>query len=225
MRDNRKHTILLRVLTGVLAGVLLSGCKSSQQDSLKEAALETEVVSEEKAEEKDGDTVDKQDEKEEKSAGQEEDTAFVYVCGAVISPGVYELDSSARIYEAIACAGGVTEEAAQEALNQARKVVDGERIYVPTKEELADGTFEDIASADGVVEEPGGSDNGVQGKININTAGLEELKTLSGIGDAKAQSIIRYREENGAFQNIEDVMKVEGIKEGVFNKIKDEITV
>ena len=110
-------------------------------------------------------------------------------------------------------------------MNQARKVVDGERIYVPTKEELADGTFEDIAAADGVVEEPGGSDNGVQGKININTAGLEELKTLSGIGDAKAQSIIRYREENGAFQNIEDVMEVEGIKEGVFNKIKDEITV
>ena len=142
-----------------------------------------------------------------------------------MSPGVYELDSGARVYEALEAAGGMKEEAAQEILNQAGKIEDGGRIYVPTKEEAAEGLLENAADSDGVVEGTAGSDNSEQGKINMNTAGLEELKTLSGIGDAKAQSIIRYREENGEFQTIEEVMNVEGIKEGVFNKIKDKITV
>lgn len=70
-----------------------------------------------------------------------------------------------------------------------------------------------------------GSDQKDEGKININTAGKEDLKTLPGIGDAKADSIISYREMNGGFQAIEDLMNVEGIKDGVFNKIKDKITV
>ncbi|MDU7709940.1 MAG: helix-hairpin-helix domain-containing protein, partial [Clostridium sp.] len=140
---------------------------------------------------------------------------FVYVCGAVNAPGVYELAGDARVYEAIALAGGLNDAAAGEALNQASTVTDGERIYIPTAEELEKGIV------DGQTAEVTGTDN--QGKININTAAKEELKTVPGIGDAKADSIISYREANGGFQTVEELMQVEGIKEGVFNKIKDRV--
>ena len=131
------------------------------------------------------------------------------------APGVYELAGDARVYEAIALAGGLNDAAAGEALNQASTVTDGERIYIPTAEELEKGIV------DGQTAQVTGTDN--QGQININTAAKEELKTLPGIGDAKADSIISYREANGGFQTVEELMQVEGIKEGVFNKIKDRV--
>ena len=118
------------------------------------------------------------------------------------------------MFEAIAKAGGLTENAAAEAVNQARVVVDGEQIYVLSLDEVKGA---------GVVSEV--TERTDDGKININTAEKEELMTLTGVGEAKAQSIIAYREEQGGFQSIEELMQIEGIKEGVFNKIKDEITV
>ena len=130
---------------------------------------------------------------------------FVYVCGEVQASGVYELEQDSRVFEAIAKAGGLTENAAAEAVNQARVVVDGEQIYVPSLDEVTERTDD--------------------GKININTAEKEELMTLTGVGEAKAQSIIAYREEHGGFQSIEELMQIEGIKEGVFNKIKEDITI
>jgi len=133
---------------------------------------------------------------------------FVYVCGEVQASGVYELEQDSRVFEAIAKAGGLTENAAAEAVNQARVVVDGEQIYVPSL---------------GVVSEV--TERTDDGKININTAEKEELMTLTGVGEAKAQSIIAYREEHGGFQSIEELMQIEGIKEGVFNKIKEDITI
>ena len=143
-------------------------------------------------------------------------TVFVYVCGAVNKPGVYELDKDARVYEAIQSAGGITEHAAPDVVNQARVIEDGEQIYVPTEDEAAQGA--------GVGENAvtRGTDSK---KVNINTAGEEELMTLTGIGEAKAASILKYREENGRFKSIEELMQIEGIKEGVFNKIKDDITI
>ena len=111
----------------------------------------------------------------------------------------------------------MTAEAAPEAVSQARTVADGEQIYVPTVREvqMQGSGVEDIVT--------GNAD--VSGKININTAGKEELMTLTGIGEAKAQSILDYREEHGQFGSIEDLMLIEGIKEGVFNKIKEDITI
>lgn len=101
-----------------------------------------------------------------------------------------------------------------EAVNQARVVVDGEQIYVPSLDEVKGA---------GVVSEV--TERTDDGKININTAEKEELMTLTGVGEAKAQSIIAYREEHGGFQSIEELMQIEGIKEGVFNKIKEDITI
>ena len=111
-------------------------------------------------------------------------------------------------------------EAVPELIDQARVVTDGERIYVPNREEAENGGTEGLGT-----EVTGISDGNEKGKININTAGKDELMELTGIGEAKAESILRYREEHGGFQSIEELMQIEGIKEGVFNKIKDDITI
>ena len=116
----------------------------------------------------------------------------------------------------------VNEDAAADWINQAEALSDGERIYVPTQEEAE----ESAQSVSGQWADPNGNAGGsVSDKININTAAKEELMTLSGIGASKAESILKYRQEHGNFQSIEDLKKIEGIKDGVFNKIKDDITV
>lgn len=143
----------------------------------------------------------------------EDSTIFVYVCGAVCEEGVYELEAGSRVYEAIALAGGFAENAEKSAVNQAELLKDEERLYVPSREEVESGQTE----RDGLSSE--------NGKVNLNTAGKEELMTLSGIGEAKAESIIRYREQQGRFWSIEEIKQIEGIKDGVFEKIKDKITV
>ena len=142
-----------------------------------------------------------------KSTQQEADAIYVYACGAVASPGVYELPSGSRVYEAIAAAGGFREDAADTEINQAEVLEDEMRIYVPTIEELANATI---------------SGNG---KVNINRASKEELMTLPGVGASRAESIIQYREEQGTFKSIEDIMHISGIKEALFEKIKELITV
>ena len=146
--------------------------------------------------------------------GEEEEplSVFVYVCGAVQKPGVYELPAGSRVYEALAAAGGLTEEADEKSLNQAELLRDGSQITVYTKEEASS------------LPAPAGETAG-SGKVNLNTAGKELLTTLPGIGDAKADAILQYREENGGFSSIEEIMQIEGIKEKVFEKIRDLIEV
>lgn len=130
----------------------------------------------------------------------------VFVCGAVVSPGVYELPAGSRVYEAISLAGGLKDEAAQTAVNQAELLTDGQMVEIPTEAEQQTKAAAEQARSDGLV--------------NINTAGAEELKTLPGIGDSKARSIIAYREKNGAFKATTDIKNVEGIGDGVFAKLE-----
>ena len=153
-------------------------------------------------------------------ADQEPVPMFVYVCGAVARPGVYEVDADTRIFEAIEAAGGVTEDAAEEYLNLAQPVTDGQKILVPTQEETRE------LEQSGALENPPDSvEEARDGLVNINTAGEDLLMTLPGIGASKAQSIITYREVHGDFKTIDEIKKIEGIKEGVFRKIKDLIRV
>lgn len=142
---------------------------------------------------------------------------FVYVCGAVKVPGVYEMSSAARVYEALAAAGGCTAEASEESVNQAGVLEDGQRIYVPTKEEAANGQWQISTSQESVKE-------GIE-LVNINTADKDTLMTLPGIGNAKAESILSYRQQHGRFQSVEEIMEIPGIKDSVFQQIKDRITV
>lgn len=145
---------------------------------------------------------------------EETDIIYVQVSGAVNHPGVYELPLGSRVFQALELAGGMTQEAQEKSINQAQTLEDGQMIWVPTVEEAAalpKQEPESLAKDDG--------------KVNLNTATKEELQTLPGIGEAKAQSIVAWREEHGSFTQIEDIMKIEGIKEGVFSKIKDSVKV
>ncbi|MCR5294787.1 MAG: ComEA family DNA-binding protein [Lachnospiraceae bacterium] len=142
-------------------------------------------------------------------AGDSVPGIYVYVCGEVVSPGVYILPEGSRVYEALALAGGLTEEADERGLNQAEKLSDGQKLTVPAVGS-AEETF--FSEAD-------------DGKVNLNTADAEKLMSLPGIGEARAADIIAYREQNGPFALPEDIMKVSGIKQAAYDKIKDRITV
>lgn len=206
----------------VLIVFLLCGCLYSCKDNEKTVvSLEdnTEVMKEDPVKELESNT-EANNEKEtanEKESSNEimnekkEQLIYVYVCGEVLNPGVYQVEEGARMYQVIDLAGGVLETAADNYLNLAESVTDGLKIVVPTQEES-----EKLE----VVQEEAASQF-----ININTANEETLTTLPGIGASKAKSIISYRESKGGFTSIEELMEIEGIKEGVYNKVKDMITV
>jgi len=133
----------------------------------------------------------------------------VYICGEVKKPGVYTLIEGERLYKLIDIAGGFTDKAAKENLNLAMKLKDEDYIFVPSIESLLNNSQGKTISS----------------KININTATLEELKTLPRVGDAIAQRIIDYREKNGPFRDIKDIKNVSGIGDKMFENLKDKITV
>lgn len=164
----------------------------------------------------DGETAGNAEEDTAGSAGTEEEVDMIYVqvSGAVAAPGVYKLPGGSRIFEAVEMAGGVTEDADVSTLNQALVLNDGQMIYVYAVGE--ERTGQETGEA---VGEP------KDGRIDLNTATAEELMTLPGIGQSKAESIISWREENGAFESVEDILNITGIKEGVFSKIKNHIKV
>ena len=120
------------------------------------------------------------------------------------------MPEGSRVYELLALAGGATADGVPDAVNLADVLADGERIVIPTEKEVY------------LIKEPNGAETGL---INLNTATLQQLMTLPGIGEAKAADIIRYRESNGAFKDISDIMKISGIKDALFQKIQSLITV
>ena len=138
---------------------------------------------------------------------------YVHICGAVINPGVYQVPVGTRVYQALELAGGSSDDAYLSGINLADKLADGQKVYIPAEGENAEG----ILSTDS---------GGVQSvMINNNTASEAELMTLPGIGQSRAKDIINYRVKNGLFESIDDIMKVSGIKEAAFEKIKDLIKV
>lgn len=157
---------------------------------------------------------------EESSGGTTERAVLlVHICGAVNSPGVYELEVGDRIYRLVELAGGFAEDAAAGYLNLAGILSDGQKIVVPTRGEAADDPYGEEAIPDKNGE---GVDSAL---VNINTADKARLMTLPGIGEAKALAIIEWRAEHGRFQTTEDIMLVSGIKEAAYEKIKTLITV
>jgi competence protein ComEA len=134
---------------------------------------------------------------------------LVHVLGAVASPGLYELAEGARAVDAVAAAGGFLETADQSGINLARPVSDGEQLYVPAVGELP----------------PPSAGGGASGKVNLNTADAAALDTLPRVGPATAAQIIEWRESNGRFVVIEDLLKVPGIGEKTFDGLKDFVTI
>ncbi len=135
----------------------------------------------------------------------------VYICGEVKCPGVVYLEEGARVVDAVEAAGGLTEAADREYVNLAAYVSDGEKLYIP-----------DVAEGQELIRQ---EELRASGYVNINTADAALLMTLPGIGESRAQDIIAYRNEHGDFTSIEELMKISGIKENLFAKIKDKIIV
>ncbi len=175
----------------------------------------------------------------------EDGICYVHVCGEVKKPGVYEIAPGSRVFQAVEQAGGFTEAAAKGYLNLAQEIVDGMKIIVPSREwedtwncwetdssGQPAGRQEPLeATVPGIYVPSEGTgfstfaQGAQEGKVNLNSASKDQLMTLKGIGQARAQDIIRYRDDHGPFQSIEEIMNVSGIKENAFNKIKDDITV
>ena len=161
---------------------------------------------------------------------------YVDVCGAVANPGVFQLAAGSRVFQAIEAAGGYLPEAALTCVNRAGVLTDGQQLYILTQEEMERQGLDPAemsGASDGQMNGSAGTGQNTEmtaqvqqdNRININTADEAQLTTLTGIGATRAQAIIAYREENGPFAAIEDIMNVQGIKEGTFAKIKDEIVV
>ncbi len=206
--------------------IFISGCAGSKREEgmlLSETGeeLQEEDGNERQQEEFDSDDNDIMGEapgKGSSSVGDLQPLIYVQVSGAVRNPGVYALPEGSRVFQAVELAGGLTEEAEPRSLNQAQPLTDGEMIWVMTAEEAA-------AQSTLAGNLPGDVESKDDGKVNLNTATKEELMELPGIGAAKAASILAWRESNGSFAQIEDLMKIEGIKEGVFSKIEDYVKV
>ena len=196
----KKQIILLGIVVLILLGC--TACKSTSYLE-KQSDLSSEDTSEDAT-----DSADTTEETEKKTE------IYVQISGAVADPGVYTFPADSRVYELIEAAGGLLPEAYDVSLNQAERLSDGQKIHVYTREEAAEGltpTEESSSTSDG--------------KVNINTASAEELTSLKGIGQTRAESIVAYRQEHGAFAAVEDLKEVSGIGDATYQKIADAITV
>lgn len=160
---------------------------------------------------------------------QNSETIVIHITGEVKKEGVIYLEEGARIIDAIKEAGGETKQADLSQVNLAYELQDGQKIYIPNKNEkiteyIVDNSNENLMNNQNTNKSDLGS-NGKIIKININTATLAELDNLPGIGPSTAQKIIEYREENGKFKKIEDIQNVKGIGEAKYEDIKEKITV
>lgn len=167
-----------------------------------------------------------------------DDLVYVDIKGAVKKPGVYKINSDKKIIDVITIAGGLMENANTDNINLSKKVTDEMVIIIYTDEEVKNSNIVDTVikvidkecvcpniQNDGCINtEINDSITNVNKTININTATLEELMSINGLGEAKAKAIIKYREENGYFKIIDDLLNVSGIGEALFEKIKEYIT-
>lgn len=148
---------------------------------------------------------------------------YVDIKGEVLRPGVYEFSCESRIQEVIKKAGGFTEEADETKINLAQKITDQMQIIVPNLHSKQEGGVTEGNSEKGNTSNTTPS-NSKQGTVNINTATLEELQTIKGIGKKKAEAILQYRKEHGAFRTKEDLLQVKGIGKKALEAIESQVT-
>ena len=189
----KKNIILL--IMGIAISLAFMGCGSK---SKKISLSETNSTKSQQVTEQDGDI-------------------FVHVVGEVNAPGIVKVPNGTRLYNVIEKAGGMTKDAQTDYLNLADTVKDGQQIRVISKKE-----YKKLKKKKSQSVSPKES-QGESGLININTATAEELQTLSGIGEVRAKAIVEYRTQNGNFSKIEDIKNVSGIGDATFNNIKSQI--
>lgn len=191
--------------------LFLCGCASDEEQTLQIR----QAQSGEQSDAGTGEQPEGQKELSGEAAAVESGQITVYVCGAVCRPGVYTLEGSVRMAQAVEAAGGMLEDADTDVLNLAQFISDGQMIRIPVQ-----GEEQEPAESSGETAQEQ-TDN----RIDINQADASQLQQIPGIGQAKADAIIRYREEHGGFKSIEDIMQIGGIKEASFAKMKDYICV
>ena len=213
-----QRNIEAAVIILVIAAVLIFGPKGEKDtNSLKEGKeSKQKAVAEEQVKKEKEPAPEKTAEK--KYTEADNVRRYADISGCVVNPGIYSINRNTRLFELIASAGGLTEDADYNGFNQAEIVEDGDKIIIPSK------TDTDAGIEGGYTVNPNaGIDK--DGKININTAGPEQLDEIPGVGPSTAERIIAYREENGRFHHIEDLMNISGIGPKTFDKMKDRITV
>lgn len=210
--DKKKKALFALCLVCALTG---TGCAADEMELIRSGeSMASEAYSESGSADRTEETMAVHD------TGEEAPSCVIHICGAVKQPGVYELPEGSRMQDAVEAAGGFAHDAARDALNLAAFVSDGVQIAVPTEEECENGGF-----AAGSVSGTAGAGAEADALVDINHADAAQLCTLPGIGESRAADIIAYREANGPFQTIEEIMNVGGIKEASFAKLKDKITV
>lgn len=214
----QKKKILWMLLFVLLAG----GCGT--QDSVLKRGQQEISSTDEKEKETETETEDSVKAGETQESSQEPLSEWIYVdiCGAVSHPGVYRIEAGSRVFQALEAAGGCTGEASLETVNQADLLTDGQKIRIYTREEIAQ--MEEVLSEKTQQSETDRGDS-TDSRIDINRAGKEELMTLTGIGETRAQAILAYRESHGKFSSTQELMQVEGIKEKTYEKLKDQIRI
>ena len=192
----------LSAKAAVIGGILLilvglGGLFSKKEESMEETEVVVTTVLAEKTE----------------VSTTQETVIFVDIKGAVKNPGVYQMKVGDRVKDALDAAGGLTAEADSQKVNLAKRLEDQMVIVVPKVGEEAEEISAGVTSKEEAKE----------GKVNINTATVEELKTLKGVGEKKAEAIIEYRKKNGSFKTKEDLMKVRGIGKKLFDSFQERI--
>lgn len=224
---------VLGVALALVAGLLVGACAggsvmasgAAEGDSWGGSGIEVKRARDGAGDDAEGDGTSSSDANgllDEEATAEAKDAIVVDVAGAVASPGVVELKDGARVADALGAAGGLAEDADLTSVNRAARLTDGQRVYVPrVGEQVAPVEGDGSAGAAGE-----GTQSTATGQaVNINTAGLAELDALPGVGPATAQAIIDDREANGPFTAPEDLMRVSGIGEKKFEKLKSSICV
>ncbi|CAI3254823.1 ComEA family DNA-binding protein [Enterococcus cecorum] len=201
------------VLLGIAVFLLVTQQEKEDKELLIETLSTTEV------------TVDTKKEQEQANNESKSTKIYVDISGAVKQPGVYQLPEGSRLFDLLKQAGGLTEDAAIQTVNQAMIIQDQQKIIILTKNQAQSIDTENINNNGHLEEKSDEKSPKDAGKININQADLTQLQQLSGIGEKKAQAIIDYRNENGSFKTIEDLAKVTGIGEKTVEKLRDSITI
>ena len=230
--EDRRTVKILAVIIVVVTAFLFFGPKGKNENVTlenKKDEISSGKASETANDGGNGEVAEESDKEKETQGGGK---IFIDIAGEVKNPGVYEVTSDSRIFEAIEKAGGLTEKADTTNVNQAETVKDGQKISIPKKDTTTQSSGGSGGESSQTTSAPAsnaqtsaGTDPASGTKININSADSSQLQTINGIGPSTAEKIIRYRTSKGAFKSIDDLKKVNGIGDKKLEKLRPYVTI
>lgn len=239
-KSKKENLLIIFIIIGVILSIIINNFVLNKEDSefLQSDNTNENVEKSKNLLENDIDILEEsyKDSQDYQKINSEEYKIYVHVAGAVKNPGVIELHFNDRLDKAISKAGGVKENAELKYINLAKKLNDGEKVYIPIKgeyneEDMKIGSQNQVLPGYNALEKSFNTDsinssenfNQTDNKININNANKDELQKIDGVGESTANKIIQYRKENGRFEKIEEIKNIDGIGDKKFENIKDKI--